>query len=32
MEVGQATSQYDLEGVHSMGLNIYKVDLDYGDL
>lgn len=29
MEIGQATSQYDLEGIHSMGLNIYKVDLDY---
>lgn len=32
MEVGQATSQYDLEGIHSLQLNIYKVDLDYGDL
>ena len=32
MEVGQATSQYDLEGIHSMGVHIYKVDLDYPDL
>lgn len=32
MEVGQATSQYDLEGIHSLRLNIYKVELDYGDL
>ena len=32
MEVGQATSQYDLEGIHSLNLNIYKVNLDYGDL
>jgi gliding motility-associated lipoprotein GldH len=31
MEVGQATSQYDLEGIHSLQLNIYKVDLDYPD-
>lgn len=29
MEIGQATSQYDLEGIHSMSLNIYKVELDY---
>ena len=32
MEVGQATSQYDLEGIHSTGVHIYKVDLDYPDL
>ncbi len=32
MEVGQATSQYDLEGIHSLQLRIYKVELDYGDL
>ena len=32
LEVGQATSQYDLEGIHSLGVNIYKVELDYGDL
>lgn len=32
MEVGQATSQYDLEGIHSLKVNIYKVELDYGDL
>ena len=32
MEVGQATSQYDLEGIHSLQLNIYKVALDYPDL
>ena len=32
MEIGQATSQYDLEGIHSVNLNIYKVELDYGDL
>ena len=32
MEVGQATSQYNLEGIHSLELNIYKVELDYGDL
>ena len=32
MEVGQATSQYDLEGIHALQLHIYKVDLDYGDL
>ncbi len=32
MEVGQATSQYDLEGIHSIQLKIYKVELDYPDL
>ncbi len=32
MEIGQATSQYDLEGIQSMDLNIYTVKLDYGDL
>ncbi len=32
IEVGQATSQYDLEGIHSIRLNIYQVELDYPDL
>lgn len=32
IEIGQATSQYDLEGIHSIELDIYKVKLDYGDL
>jgi len=32
LEIGQATSQYDLEGIQSMDLNIYTVKLDYGDL
>lgn len=32
IEIGQATSQYDLEGIHSIELEIYKVKLDYGDL
>lgn len=32
IEIGQATSQYDLEGVHSIEMDIYKVKLDYGDL
>lgn len=32
IEIGQATSQYDLEGIHSIELEIYKIKLDYGDL
>ena len=32
IEIGQATSQYDLEGIHSIDLDIYKVKLDYGEL
>ena len=32
IEIGQATSQYDLEGIHSIELDIYKVKLDYGEL
>ena len=32
LEIGQATSQYDLEGIRSMDLNIYTVKLDYGNL
>lgn len=32
IEIGQATSQYDLEGIHSIKLDVYKVKLDYGDL
>lgn len=32
IEIGQATSQYDLEGIHSIELDIYKIKLDYGDL
>lgn len=32
IEIGQATSQYDLEGIHSIEMDIYKVKLDYGDL
>ena len=32
IEIGQATSQYDLEGIHSIELDVYKVKLDYGDL
>ena len=32
MEVGQATSQYDLEGVHSITLTIEQAPLDYGNL
>ena len=32
LEVGQTTSQYDLEGIHSIKANIYKVKLDYDKL
>ena len=29
MGIQQNTSQYDLEGIHSIGLNIYKGKIDY---
>lgn len=29
MEVGQATSQYDLEGIHSFRLDIERTEIDY---
>lgn len=29
IDIGQATSQYDLEGVHSIGLHIDRTKLDY---
>lgn len=29
MEIGQATSQYDLEGFHSFRLSIERTDIDY---
>lgn len=29
MEIGQATSQYDLEGIHAIGLQIEQAPLDY---
>ncbi len=32
LEIGQATSQYDLEGVRSMHVTIEKAEIDYGDL
>ncbi len=32
LEVGQTTSQYDLEGIHSVAVHIYKVKLDYDKL
>ena len=32
MEIAQATSQYDLEGLASFRLTIENTDIDYGDL
>lgn len=32
MEVGQQTSQYDLEGIHSVAVKIEKAKLDYSNL
>ena len=32
MEIGQGTSQYDLEGIHSVQLTVETVKLDYSDL
>lgn len=32
MEVGQQTSQYDLEGIHSVAVRIEKAKLDYSHL
>lgn len=32
IEVAQATSQYDLEGVHSLGVYIEKTSVDYDNL
>ena len=32
LEIGQATSQYDLDGVHSLKVTISKAELDYKDL
>ena len=32
LEIGQATSQYDLEGVRSMHVTIAKAEIDYDDL
>ena len=29
IDIGQATSQYDLEGVHSIGLHIVRAKMDY---
>ena len=29
IDIGQATSQYDLEGVHSVGVHIDRTKLDY---
>ena len=32
MEIAQATSQYDLEGIESFRLTIENTEIDYGDL
>ena len=32
MEIGQATSQYDLEGIESLRLTVEKTDIDYKGL
>ena len=32
MEVGQQTSQYDLEGIHSIRVHIEKAEIDYSHL
>lgn len=32
IEIGQATSQYDLEGIHSLNLYIENTKVDYDDL
>lgn len=32
MEIGQQTSQYDLEGIHSIAVNIEKAKIDYSNL